>query len=389
MSLYLTLNGRFLGRPVTGVDRVAIELTRAIGDVLAELGSESGSLTIAIPPGDPTRIDLTAEYFGRNLPVKVTGTRGGHAWEQLVLAGYRRHDWLLNLCNTGPISRRRQMVLMHDAQFISHPDSYSLPFRAWYRFLLSMLGRRAAAIFTVSHASRTMLEKYGVVPQGKAHVIRLGVDHIRRLEADATISERLGIMPHRYVLAIGSLARHKNIARLVDAFVAADLPGIRLVIAGGGNPTIFRAAGLPTAANVDYIGRVSDAELKWLYANATAFACPSLSEGFGLPPLEAMSTGCPVVATTGGAVPEVCGDAACYADPLDTAAWTTALCRVVLDENFRTDLARRSLERAAGFTWAHAARQVLADLAGRDGATALQARLIADIAAPCDSVHQH
>ncbi|MBD8621106.1 glycosyltransferase family 4 protein [Sphingomonas sp. CFBP 13728] len=384
----MTLNGRFLGRPVTGVDRVAIELTRAIGDVLAELGSANGSLTVAIPPGEPARIDLTAECFGRQLPIKVEGRRGGHAWEQLILARYRPRDWLLNMCNTAPILRRRQMVLIHDAQFISHPDSYSLAFRTWYRILLSLLGRRAAAIFTVSHASRTMLEQYGVVPQGKAHVIRLGVDHIRRLEADATISERLEIMPHSYVLAIGSLARHKNIARLVKAFVAADLPGVRLIIAGGGNPTIFRAAGLPTARNVEYIGRVSDAELKWLYGNAMAFACPSLSEGFGLPPLEAMSTGCPVIATTGGAVPEVCGDAACYADPLDTVAWTTALRRIALDENFRTDLARRSLERATAFTWDHAARQVLAELAGRDGATALQARLIADITPPCDSVLQ-
>jgi glycosyltransferase involved in cell wall biosynthesis len=153
---------------------------------------------------------------------------------------------------------------------------------------------------------------------------------------------------------------------LVEAFLAARLPDVRLVIAGGGNPTVFRDAGLPSADTVDYLGRVSDAELKSLYANAMVFACPSITEGFGLPPLEAMRSGCPVIATTGGAVPEMCGNAARYADPMDPAAWTAALCEVAGDPALRDAMAAKSRARANRFTWGGAARQLLSDLKAYD-----------------------
>lgn len=364
----LVLNGRFLGRPITGVDRLATELARAIAREIADGNAPDTDLEVAVPATiaiDPAQLEDGSA--SSRLPYQVIGSRGGHAWEQTTLARYRPEAWLLNLCNTAPMWRRRQAVMICDAQFVERPESYSWAFRTWYRVLLSTVGRRAALVYTISESSRLALEKYGIVPPGKARVLRLGIDHLDRFAADDGILSRFEASPGGYILAIGSLARHKNLPMLVEAFLAANLPGVRLVIAGGGNPAIFRDAGLPTAPNVDYLGRVSDAELKSLYGHAMAFCCPSITEGFGLPPLEAMRVGCPVIATTGGAVPETCGDAALYADPLDRNAWTQALQRVVGDPDLRMSMAAKARARAAEFTWAGAARHLLDDLAHQKG----------------------
>lgn len=375
----LVVNGRFLGRPVTGVDRVAIELTRALRELLDELGRPSSDLEIVLPPGPAAPAALVGVLGdGGRFAFRRVGRRGGHAWEQGTLAGYRADAWLLNLCNTAPMLRRRQLVMLHDAQVFTQPRSYSLAFRTWYRVLLTVVGHRARLVVAPSDTSRRELESHGVVPRGKIHVLRSGVDHMGRVAADPAVLAQLELTPRRYILAIGSLAAHKNLPRLVEAFVAARLDGMRLVIAGGGNPAVFRDAGLPQSDDVLYTGRVSDPELRSLYESALAFACPSLTEGFGLPPLEAMFCGCPVLASTGGSLPEICGDAALYADPLDVPAWAAVLRRIVADTELRADMTRAAEERAATFTWAAAARQLLRDLAETAGEGAMVAALDLD-----------
>lgn len=366
MSLRLLLNGRFLNRPVTGVERLALELARALRGLLSAAGE--ADLAVAVPRGTPR--DRHGEALGVPLPqFRTIGRLPGHPWEQAELAHAEPDAWLLDFCNTGPVARRRQVLVICDAQIALHPESYSLPFRWWTRAMMTLASRRAAVVFTISHFSREQLERFGIVPRGKLRVLRLGVDHLNRVTPDETVLAR-----HRldrpYLLAIGSLAPHKNLALLLDAFVAADLAGMDLVIAGGGNSRVFQDAGLRTAANIRLLGRVTDGELKALYAGAHAFACPSLSEGFGFTPLEAMTMGCPVVATTGGAVPEVCGDAAIYADPHDRAAWTEALRRIASEPALRAQLAERAGARARLFTWRETARQVVEALAEHDTAAA-------------------
>jgi glycosyltransferase involved in cell wall biosynthesis len=360
----LVLNGRFLGRPVTGVDRFALELTRALRAGLA--ARDAGDVAVLVPAGTHADPDTLAALGTPPPVIAPAGRGGGHRWEQATLARARPDAWLLDLCNTGPVLRRRQALVIHDAQVALHPESYSRAFRWWYRTLQGIASRRAAAVFTVSHFSRNALERFGIVPAGRVHVLRSGVDHMDRLTPDAAVLARNGLRPGGYLLAIGSLARHKNLPMLVDAFLAAGLPDLPLVIAGGGNSRVFQDAGLPQGANLRYTGRVDDGELKALYAGALAFACPSLTEGFGLTPLEAMRTGCPVVATTGGAVPEICGDAALYADPHDAGAWTRALQEIAGDAGLRDELAAKARARAATFRWEDTARQVLDTLAALD-----------------------
>jgi len=352
----LVLNGRFLNRPVTGVERLALELSRALQATLARRGLPG--FDVAVPLNTPVTQAATALGVATSA-IQPIGRLNGHAWEQAVLTRAIPDAWLLNLCNTGPMTRRRQALLICDAQVMLHPESYSRAFRWWYRMMSTVASRRAAAVFTISDFSKAQLERFGLVPRGKAHVLRLGIDHLDAVESDTSILARHGLEGRRYLLAIGSLARHKNLAMLVEAFAAANLPKTDLVVAGGGNPRVFQGAGLRETPNIRYLGRVSDGELKALYAAAHAFACPSLSEGFGFTPLEAMRMGCPVIATTGGAVPEVCGDAAIYADPHDPAAWSAALRRIDENSELRITLATRARERAGQYTWEGAAQQLL------------------------------
>ena len=262
----------------------------------------------------------------------MRGRLSGQAWEQLELPFVDKDAWLFNPCNVGPVLRRRQILMIHDAQIFSVPQSYSRAFRAWYRRILPRIARRAEIVITVSEYSKTQLEHFGVVPPGKAHVIHNGVDHISRIRADQNTLSRNNLKKRGYFLFIGNLALHKNLAMLVDAATARPAGGPELVIAGGGNSKIFSEAKISPGNGVRVLGRVSDSQLKALYENALALTFPSLTEGFGLPPLEAMICGCPVIATNAGATPEVCGDAAIYVDPNNTEQWTAVMIQLANDD---------------------------------------------------------
>lgn len=372
-ALRLVLNGRFLSRPVTGVERLALELARAIAEVIETLGVTAAELLVATPSKHQEKARQGLKFAARVVGI---GRLSGQAWEQIDLARYAPHAWLLGFCNLGPIGRRRQALVVCDAQIYRQPASYRLAFRVWYRIVTPILGRRVAALFTISHHSQRELEEVGAFPRGRSHVLRLGVDHIERIQPDACVIARHDLVTGTYLLAIGSLAPHKNLAMLVVAFLAADLdPMINLVIAGGGNSRVFADAGLPADPRIRYLGRVSDEELRALYGEAMAFACPALTEGFGLTPLEAMACGCPVIATTGGAVPEVCGDVALYADPGAPAAWTRAIETIARDRVLRDRLAGAARRHAATFRWRDAAIDLLEVLAAHDGDSAMLERL--------------
>lgn len=353
----LLLNSRFLMRPPTGVDRVATELA----DALISLAGDTMPVRGLRPAGEIVQPESRPEALLTRVEASSSRLKG-HAWEQIALAGADPGAWLLSLCNMGPALRRRQVVMMHDAQVFRQPESYSRAFRSWYHLVQPRLARRAELVLTVSEHSRRELEHFGVVPPGKARVVPNGADHILRIGADRDILGKHGLEPGGYFLAIGSLAPHKNLALIAEAALKRSDRSRPLVIAGGGNASVFSDSGIVPSDDVRVIGRVSDAELRGLYDNATALVFPSLTEGFGLPPAEAMFCGCPVIATTGGAVPEVCGEAALSLPPSDASAWAAAMDRISTDDGLRRNLAEAGAARVARFTWENAAKTLMGHL---------------------------
>jgi glycosyltransferase involved in cell wall biosynthesis len=358
MNSYV-LNARFLMRPLTGVDRVATELISASLD--AGIPSRFKDILAVRPKGTV----VAASERPKDL-LSITSTSAskltGHPWEQLALAKESPESWLISLCNMGPVLRKKQVVMMHDAQAFRQPETYSRAFRSFYHFVQPRLGHRAQTILTVSEHSKRELEHFGVVPKDKAIVIPNGADHILRLAADARILDRHSLSTGGYFLAIGSLAPHKNLKMLVDASNARSDKQRPLVIAGGGNLAVFGANGLRESEHIKMLGRVTDEELRALYENAFALVFPSKTEGFGLPPAEAMTLGCPVIASTGGAIPEVTEGAAVSVSPSDQGAWTKAMENLEQCTTLSDELREQGRERAKMFTWARASDKFLSVL---------------------------
>jgi glycosyltransferase involved in cell wall biosynthesis len=345
------LNGRFIGWRLTGVNRAATELTARVLRLLAE---DERFLGRILAPGNRPAGALDS------VAPRSQSLAGGVLWEQLVLPLRGRDGTLVSFSNTAPLALRRQLVLVHDASVFALADNYSLAFRAWYRLALNVLLRRAATVATDSAFSRAELSRYcGIAPE-RISVIHCGSDHLDGVPAQPAILERAGLERHRFVLAVGTPSRAKNLGALIEAMARLRRDDLKLALAGALEPRVFRANRLEMPPWVRLLGAVSDGELKALYENALCFAFPSRYEGFGLPPLEAMRCGCPVVTSSAASLPEVCGEAALYADPDDVAALERHLRSYADSEVLRESYRARGAARAAQFTWDAAARAYLA-----------------------------
>jgi glycosyltransferase involved in cell wall biosynthesis len=277
-------------------------------------------------------------------PRPALAHRAGHAWEQTALPLLARRARLIySPANLAPLAAgRRNVVVIHDAAALRHPEWYGRGYVAYQRALLPALARRSALTITISEWSkRELVDVLGADPERVA-VVPNGVDE--RFTPDATTALELD---RPYVLAVGSRIARKNLAALQTAAAQLAAEGIDLVAAGSGRHYMRAEGGTPVRA----LGYVDDADLPGLYAGALALAMPSLYEGFGLPVLEAMAAGTPVVAADRGALPETSGGAALLVDPDDPDALAAELLRVVGDTELATNLRERGLARAASFSW--------------------------------------
>lgn len=354
-SKTIAFNGKFFGAAPTGVHRVAEQLVAATDALIA--GQAASGVDCALVVRDSVEVPL---YRNISCVRESPWVRRMHriAWEQFYLPLARRKDFILNLCNLGPMLHRNSATLIHDAQVYSAPESYSLPFRLWYRFQFFFIGKRHKIIFTVSEFSKGELVRYGIASADKIVVVHNGCDHILQIRPDEGKLVALSLKPRRYVLALANTQKHKNIGVLLKAFAGAQLKDIELVLFGAATQADFENLGHVVPPNVRFAGRITDPELVGLMVNGGALAFPSLTEGFGLPPLEAMALGCPVVAAPYGALPEVCGNAALYADPFNPEAWRLKILTMLDDEAVRQSLISAGRRQAGGFTWKRAARNL-------------------------------
>jgi glycosyltransferase involved in cell wall biosynthesis len=328
------IDGRAAARPeLGGVERWARELAARLPAL------RPGAYTVLRPP-------------------RALSHRAGHAWEQVVLPR-RAAGAAALLCpaNLAPLAFARNVVVIHDAAPLRHPGWYSRGYAAVQRRLLPRVARSALHVITVSEFSRAELRE--LLGLADVSVVPGGVDAAFRPEADADAARAALGLARPYVLCVASHTGRKNLAALVPAARALAAEGVDVAVAGGPRPQFAAERGLEA---LRVLGPVPDALLPGLYAGAEAFALPSLYEGFGLPVLEAMACGAPVVAADTSALPETCAGAALLVPP-DGAAFRDALARLLGDRAERERLRAAGLARAAQFSWEATARRVDALLA--------------------------
>jgi len=326
------VNGRFRSHKITGIQRYAHEITR--------------------------RLDFPVIEPGRSLK----GWRG-HAWEQINLPVLSFRGLLWSPCAAGPLLSSRQVVTFHDLFPLDSPEWYQPIFARGYRTLLSALSRTATHIIAVSRFTKDRVVERLKVHPDRITVIHHGIDSKAFYRAEERMLRARGelkLPSGRYILCVGSLEPRKNLSRLLLAWseVVGCLPqDVWLVVAGSHDGKVHsapRVASIPE--RVVFTGYVPEALLAGLYSGSLGFVYPSLGEGFGFPPLEAMACGAPVFTSNRTSLPEVCGSAAIYGDPTDTTEIARGIKLLCLDASLRDRLRHLGLEQASRFTWERAAQ---------------------------------
>ncbi|WP_395665762.1 glycosyltransferase family 4 protein [Methylocella sp.] len=344
------INGRFLTQPMSGVQRYAYEIVKAL-DERAGAANAGQEWMLLAPPGAPAP-KLRAIGF------KTIGTRAGHLWDQTSFAHASRGGVALSLAMSGPLFHPRHLVILHDAAAFRRPEHFSRAYGAFHRMAERILSR-TARIGTVSQFSRRELAAVLGLDAQAILVAGNGADHAGTA-FDESALDRHGLRGEKFFLTLGNLTRNKNLAVAARALGRLRPGAAKLVAVGSVNAGVFGAAAPPAAAaNVIFPGRLPDAEVAGLMRAATAFIFPSLYEGFGVPPLEAMANGCPVLSSNAEAMREVCGDAVDYFSPTDDARLAHLMREAVADAGaWRARRIDAGRARVKLYSWRNSARVI-------------------------------
>ncbi|HSM70979.1 MAG TPA: glycosyltransferase family 1 protein [Anaerolineales bacterium] len=324
MTREIVVNGRFLSRRITGVERHGREI----------LSLFNGSCRV-----ERTRMNGPA----------------GHAWEQFLLPRKLKPETVLwSPANSGPIWTQKQAVTIHDLSPLEHSEWFDADFAAWYRLFLPLLVKRAQVIFTPSHhVKQKMINRFNA---SNVIVIPNGVDTVR-FHPDAI--QNTYELPEKFILFVGTLQPRKNFQILLSAWdKIKDKFKDHWLIVVGDIGRVFAKTSFVTTECVRFLGYVREKDLPGIYAKARAFILPSFDEGFGLPALEAMACGIPVIVSDGGALPETVGDAGLIFKATDVNDLTGSIEECLSDNGVRTSLVTRGFERAKQFTWQKSAETV-------------------------------
>ncbi len=342
------INGRFLTQRITGVQRYARETILCLDEVLAQQETTDIRWKLLVPR-------RTSVPAFRQIVVEPVGRLNGNLWEQLELPWYAGKGLLVSFGLTGPLAKGHQVITVHDAAVMRIPQAFKLRYRLWHRFLVGRIVARSPRTIAVSgFAAEEATACYGV-PPGRLRVTTEGWQHLDRVVPDDSILDRHGLRDQAFALAVSSPTPNKNFAAIAQAIGMLGRSAPCCVVAGSADPAIFHAAG-KTSDSMVRLGYVTDEELKSLYLHASCFIFPSFYEGFGIPPLEAMSFGCPVLASTASAVREACGDAPLYFDPRKPEELAQRVREVFSDSALRARMSAAGLERARLYSWMESAR---------------------------------
>ena len=349
------INGRFLTQKLTGVQRFAFEMVKGL------FAANSGEFMILMPPGKINEAYTDVDKW----PIKVIGKLTNTFWEQIDLPTHLKKigkPLLLNLVNTAPCFYKNQIASIMDMTTFVDPTWFSAKFSFYYKFIVPLFAKNAAHILTISESSKSDILKYLNIPEQKVTVIYCAVaekflEPKRDTVLDQKLLSKLGLKPKSYLLGVSSLDPRKNFKGLINAFLEMKLE-IPLVIVGS-KGKVFADEDLKNTLienqSIIFTGYVEDSELIALYRYAKCFVYPSLYEGFGMPPLEAMASDCPTIVSNTSSMPEVCGDASLYVDPLDILSIMEKIDLLINDNMLREKLIILGRERCRRFSWKESA----------------------------------
>ena len=347
------INSRFLTQKITGSQRFAIEISR-------QLKRLEPSIKFVAPK------NIIHKDLAKELEVEIVGFNTGHLWEQFdlpICLKSKGSPLLVNLVNTAPLFYENKVVTIHDISWKHFPQSVSKKFYTYYYFLIPRIAKNSKHIFTVSEFSKKDISKHLKIKTDKITTVYNAVsDKFRPLKLN---KEKL-------ILSVATLQPYKNLEKLIDAFLYLKKTNnnfeYKLILVGGINERVFAKSNIfEKVKGIDdiiFTGYLDDNKLVELYNKASLFVFPSLFEGFGLPPLEAMACGCPCVVSNVAALPEVCGDAAYYVNPYDVEDIARGIERVLTDENLRQSLIQKGFENVKRFSWEKSAKKMIEVIKG-------------------------
>ena len=340
------INGRFYGARVTGVQRFAREVSSRL--------YERGDVVLFLPRSSPPPDNLPG-----HVPV-VEGRLSGHLWEQLELperASRAAVDVVLHLGGTGSARGARNVIVVYDLTPLTHPEWFTPAFRAWFRVAMGVSAQRAKALVTISEWSRSELTRVLRIDPARIRVVSQGLEPFSG-PASADSVERVRRrweLPERFLLALGGRNPRKNIrflAAVLERWAERFGCAPALIIVGEEYAWLHSRIDLPADGTLDvrFLGHVEDDDLHALYTAASVFCFPSLAEGFGRPPLEAMACGTPAVVAGYGCAAEVLGDAAPIV-PLRADAWIDALRPIIEDDREHAEWSARARAHSSRYRW--------------------------------------
>lgn len=333
----IIINARFLTQQITGVQRFAIEISKALKKIRP-------SIQFVSPP------DIIDQALAAELNVKIIGRNKGVLWEQIdlpVFLNKSKNPLLINLCNAAPLFYNNQVITIHDVAFIVNPAWFNKKFVLFYKFLIPRIAKKSKAIFTVSNFSKQEIIKYIKI---EAEKIKVVYNSVSCFPGQGQAENKYG----RYILSVGSIDKRKNISTLIEGFNIVKDVDLKLLIAGDVNSVFNNKKNINLKKKnerVSFLGRVSDAELSNLYLNALIFIYPSLYEGFGLPPLEAMYYNCPAIVSDIESLIEICNDASLYIDPNNPEDIARKIELLANDEFLRNELIKKGKQNIEKYSW--------------------------------------
>ena len=360
MTIYI--NGRFLTQPMTGVERYAYNICKAMARLRQPF-------TIVCP-----KAPIHQDYDVSDLTIVHYGIGNSHFWEQCVLPFFfigKKDYVVLSFTGLGSILIRHKVMTVHDLSFLKNPSWYSRTYYWYYKFMTPLAVKTSQHILTVSEFSKSeILGFYPFLKAEKISVVYNAIDRQLFKPLTSDIKHQPSDIFHQpsdpFVLCVSSIDPRKNFARLIEA--CQGLTGAKLYIVGKYNRVFSLQMQLDTTSDhIQFLGRVSDDELVRLYNQAACFVFPSLYEGFGLPPLEAMACGCPVLVSDIPVEREVCGDAALYFNPLDPHDILHTITQYLNDADvIKETMRQKGFDNITRFSWEKSAEALIKKLEETD-----------------------